>query len=144
VADEMLRVARSGGTIGMINFVPEGVAGEFFELFARHAPPPPPGAKPPIMWGSEEHVRELFGDRVSSLELTRGENVERAASPAEYRDFFAETFGPLIALRGSLDRDRVAALDRDFLAFATDANRGEPGGPAEYPYGYLLVVARKA
>ena len=71
VADELVRVCRPGGTIGMINFTPEGLAGEFFELFGRHAPPPPPGALPPVLWGSEAHVRELFGDGVGSLELTR-------------------------------------------------------------------------
>jgi hypothetical protein len=62
VADELVRVCRPGGTIGMITFTPEGIAGEFFVLFARYAPPLPPGAQPPIRWGVEEHVRELFGD----------------------------------------------------------------------------------
>jgi ubiquinone/menaquinone biosynthesis C-methylase UbiE len=146
VADEMLRVCRPGGTIGMINFAPEGVAAEFFEVIARHAPPPPPGALPPLLWGSEEHVRELFGDRVAALELTRREYVERAASPSDYRELFKETFGPMIALQALLadQPDRTAALDEEFLDFATRSNRGAPDGPAEYHYGYLLVVARKA
>ena len=77
VADELVRVCRPGGTIGMINFTPEGLAGEFFALFGRHAPPPPPGAPPPVLWGSEAHLRELFGDRLASLELTR-RRVHRA------------------------------------------------------------------
>ena len=38
---------------------------------------------------------------------------------------------------------RAAALDRDFLEFATRANSGPPDGPAEYRYEYLLVVARR-
>ena len=54
----------------MINFTPDGVARGFFELVGRHAPPPSQGALPPVLWGSEEHVRELFGDRLASLELT--------------------------------------------------------------------------
>ncbi len=145
VADELLRVCRPGGTIGMANFVPDGVAGEFFEIFGRHAPPPPPGALPPVLWGSEEHVRELFGDRVGSLELTRTRYVER--SPGDARDyvaFFEETFGPLVALRGLLgaDPERLAALDRDFREFAERANSAAEGEPAEYEYEYLLVVAR--
>jgi 2-polyprenyl-6-hydroxyphenyl methylase/3-demethylubiquinone-9 3-methyltransferase len=143
VADELIRVCRPGGTIGMINFTPEGLASEFFGLFARYAPPPPPGASPPLLWGSEEHVRELFGDRLASLEMTRGTYIERAASPAAYAAFFTVTFGPLIALRTFLagDPERQAALDRDFLRFAIGANRGAPGGHAEYHYEYLLVVA---
>lgn len=145
VADEMVRVCRPGGTIGMINFRPEGLAAAFFELIARYAPPPPPGASSPLLWGDEEHVRGLFGDKVESLELTAGEYVERSpGGPEDYRALFESTFGPLIAIRASLadDHDRAAAFDRDFRDFTTRGNRGGPGGPAEYPYPYLLVVAR--
>lgn len=145
VADELLRVCRPGGTIGMVNFTPEGIGGEFFGTFARYAPPPPPGSSPPTAWGSEEHVRELFGDRVSSLDLTRKEYVERwPGGPVGYVEFFKATFGPVIALSAFLDgRPEQAALDADFLEFARRANRGAPGGPAEYPYEYLQVVATK-
>ena len=142
VADELLRVCRPGGTIGMVNFTPEGNASEFFGALAPHAPAPPPGALPPVMWGSEEHVRELFGTSVASLEMTRRTYVERRpGGPRGYCDFFYETFGPVIALRAGAENPQ--ALDRDFLQFATRANHGLPGGPAEIAYEYLLVVARK-
>ena len=145
VADELLRVCRPGGTIGMINFTPEGLLTGFLEVFAPYAPPPPPGALPPVLWGSEEHVRELFGDRVASLEMTRNVYVERAGSPSEYCEFFKKNFGPVVAIYAGLadHPDRAAAFDRAFLEFAMSANRGSPEGPAEYPYEYLLVVARK-
>ncbi len=145
VADELVRVCRPGGTIGMANFTPQGLAAEFFGVFGAYAPPPPPGAIPPVLWGSEEHVRELFGDRLASLEMTRKEYVEWAASPHHYRQFFKETFGPVVGLYASLadDPGQAAALDRDFLDFATRSNRGAPVGPAEYIYEYLLVVARR-
>jgi 2-polyprenyl-6-hydroxyphenyl methylase/3-demethylubiquinone-9 3-methyltransferase len=145
VAGELVRVCRPGGTIGMINFTPEGLAGEFFALFARYAPPPPAGAQPPVMWGSEDHVRELFGDRVASLRMTREPEVESVGeSPRDYVEFFQATFGPLVALRAALatDPERLEALDREFLDFATRANRGAPGAPPEYHYETLLVVAR--
>ncbi len=134
VADELLRVCRPGGTIGMANFTPEGPAADFFETLARYAPPSPEGALPPLLWGSEEHVRELFGDRAESLQLTRREYVERAASPRAYVELFKQTFGPTVALFGFLvdQPDRLASLEREFLEFATRANRGEPNGPAEY------------
>jgi ubiquinone/menaquinone biosynthesis C-methylase UbiE len=142
VADELLRVCRPGGMIGMVNFTPEGNAADFFGALAPYAPAPPPGALPPVLWGSEEHVRELFGNRVASLDMTRQTYVERRpGGPRGYCDFIYETFGPVIAIRaGAEDRQ---ALDRDFLAFATRANQGAPGGPAEIAYEYLLVVARK-
>jgi ubiquinone/menaquinone biosynthesis C-methylase UbiE len=144
VADELVRVCRPGGTIGLTAFTPEGVGGDFFDLFGRYAPPPPPGAEPPILWGRPEHVRGLLADRVAGLELRQGSYIERAANPRAYRDFFLETFGPAVAIAASLadQPDGAAAFDREFLDFAERSNRGGPGGPAEYPYDYLLVIAR--
>jgi ubiquinone/menaquinone biosynthesis C-methylase UbiE len=145
VADELVRVCRPGGTIGIASFTPEGLGGVFFELFGRYAPTPPPDALPPVLWGSEEHVRRLFGDRVGSLELTRRHYVERSAGGVgAYVELFKETFGPVIALYWLLadQPERLAELDADFLEFARGANTGEPDGPAEYEYEYLLVIAR--
>jgi hypothetical protein len=88
-------------------------------------------------------VRELLGDAVASLSLTRRHYTERAASPRAYCELFWETFGPAIAIRAGLEPERAAALEREFLDFATRANQGPPGGPAEYRYEYLLVIARK-
>lgn len=147
VADEMLRVCRPGGTIGLITFVPEGLAGEFFEVLGRFAPPPAPGAQPPILWGDEGHVRKLFGDRVSSLELTRKQYVEKLSEPSgtprDYLEFYKETFGPVVAIYAGLaDRpEQAAALDRELLDLATHWNRGTPEA-AEFHYDYLLVIAR--
>ena len=145
VANELLRVCRAGGTIGMINFTSEGRGGDFFRLLAPYAPPPPPGALPPVMWGNEEHVQKLFGQRIESLEMTRREYVERAASPRAYLDLFKQTFGPMMAICTTLadQPERAAALDRAFLEFVERSNRGKPEGPVEIPYEYLLVVARK-
>jgi SAM-dependent methyltransferase len=145
VADELVRVCRPGGTIGMVNFRAEGTAAAFFDFFARFAPPLPPGAQPPLLWGDETHVRELFGDRVASLALSRGSYVERSpGGPEEYVELYTRTFPPFVAVRGALaaQPERLAAFDRELLAFATEWNRGGPGGAAEYVYDYLLVVAR--
>jgi len=146
VAEELLRVCRAGGVIGMINFTPEGRGGDFFRLLAPYAPPPPPDALPPLMWGNQDHVRKLFAQRVEALEMTRREYVERAASPRAYLDLFKQTFGPMVAIYGSLagQPGRATALDRDFLEFVGRSNRGMPEGPVQIPYEYLLVRARKA
>jgi ubiquinone/menaquinone biosynthesis C-methylase UbiE len=146
VADELLRVCRPGGTIGLASFTPESLLPAFFEVFAPFTPPPPAHALSPALWGSEEHVRELFGDRAASLRLERRVYVERVDDPAAYCALCRATFGPVTAIYESLagEPDRLAALDESFLAFATRSNAGAPGGPAEYPYEYLLAVVRTA
>lgn len=145
VADELLRVCRPGGTIGMINFTPDGAGGEFFRMLSKYLPPPPAGVLPPVLWGNEEHVRSLFGNRVGPLEMTRREYVETAENPRDYYALFQRTFGPMVAIRESMagDPDRMAALDREFLEFIGRSNRGQPAGPVHIPYDYLLVVARR-
>jgi SAM-dependent methyltransferase len=146
VADELVRVCRPDGTIGLMAFTPEGIGGEFFALLAPYAPPPPAGASPPILWGSEAHVRDLFGARAGSLVLRRQTYVERAASPEDYCRLFMQTFGPLVAIRANLQQtpDRREALDRAFLEAVVRWNGGRSAGPVEIPYEYLLVVARRA
>jgi SAM-dependent methyltransferase len=65
-ADEMLRVCKPGGRIATACWVPDGFIGQMFKTVASHAPPPP-GVQPPPLWGTEDHQRELFGDRISEL-----------------------------------------------------------------------------
>jgi ubiquinone/menaquinone biosynthesis C-methylase UbiE len=146
VADELVRVCRPGGTIGMINFTPDGLAAEFFGILGRHAPPPPE-APSPLLWGDPDHVRDLFGERLRPPETTRRQYVEHSpGDPDAYCDFFKETFGPIIGLYASLagEPDRLEALDREFRELAASANAAPPGKPAEYRYEYLLVVGKRA
>lgn len=131
-ADELVRVCRPGGTIGLITFAPDGMAGDFFRLF---------GADPPVLWGVEDHVRDLLGDCVS-LSFTRGTYVERAPGGAQgFVDYYKATFGPVVAAYDALDENGRAELDRAFLAFAERWNTGT--ADAELPVEYLLVVARR-
>jgi ubiquinone/menaquinone biosynthesis C-methylase UbiE len=145
VADELLRVCRPGGTICLTSFPPGGLAEDIFGVVAPYMPPSPPEALSPLLWGTEDHVRQLFGDRVESLEMSDRIYTERAPSPQEYVDLYKETFGPVVSVYDALqgDPNRAARLDREFLEFAQGSNQGAQDGWAEYPYEYVLVVARK-
>ncbi|MFE9629782.1 class I SAM-dependent methyltransferase [Streptomyces sp. NPDC006463] len=140
-ADEMLRVCRSGGTVGLVNWTPQGFVGRMFATMKPYAPPPPPGAQPPPLWGDEEHVHELLGDRVTDVDSRRETvHVDRFAQPADFREFFKACYGPTVAVYRSLgdDPERVAALDADL-----DALAGEHLRDGAMEWEYLLLTAHR-
>jgi SAM-dependent methyltransferase len=142
-ADELVRVVRPGGTIGLLSWTPEGFIGQLFATMKPYAPPPPPGASPAPLWGHVDHVRELLGDRVTDLEARQQTlRVDHFANGAEFRDFFKANYGPTIAVYRSLadDPERTAALDADLAALG---DRFDLGGGA-MDWEYLLVTARRA
>lgn len=144
-ADQLIRVCRPGGTIGLLSWTSEGFLGQMFAAMKPYAPPPPPGAQPAPLWGSEEHVRALFGERVTDVVARRQTvTVDRFASPEEFRDYFKANYGPTIAVYRGIegDPDRVAALDRDLAELARRHDRGQ--GQTVMEWEYLLFTARKA
>lgn len=140
-ADELIRVARPGGTIGMINWTPEGFIGQLFATMKPYAPPPPPGASPAPLWGSEDHVRTLFGDRVDDLVLRRQTvTLDHCVEPLEFREYWKRNYGPTISAY-AFNADKPAqrdALDRDFLDYLTRTQRD-----STWEAEYLLVTATK-
>jgi 2-polyprenyl-6-hydroxyphenyl methylase/3-demethylubiquinone-9 3-methyltransferase len=126
----------------MVNWTPDGAVGEFFDLFAAHAPGPPP-----VAWGSEGYVRQLFRDRVEWLNLRRAKSMlDQFASPQAFCDFYKKNFGPTIATYTALvhDPQRVADLDHDFLEFAARHGHSRSGQAPVYEFEYLLAVAMRA
>jgi SAM-dependent methyltransferase len=145
VADELVRVCRPGGTIGMLNWTPEGMIGALFRTMGPFAPPPPPGAQPPPLWGSEEHVRELFGERVEWRTLER-DNLPITAfrRPREYGEHFKERYGPTITARANASRDgRETQLDDALERFSEEWNRGSDDD-AYFEQEYLVAVGTRA
>jgi SAM-dependent methyltransferase len=142
-ADELLRVCRSGGTIGLLNWTPAGFIGQMFATMRPYSPPPPPGAQPPPLWGDEQHVRELFGDRVADLRANTGVlTVDGFGSAEELRDYFKARYGPTIAVYKYIggDPERVGALDLELVELAGRFER--PGRDFALEWEYLLVTAR--
>jgi SAM-dependent methyltransferase len=142
-AAEMLRVCRGGGTIAMANWTPEGFIGQLFKTVGAHVPPPP-GLTPPPLWGTEEHVRELFGDGVRDLHIRRRQYTWRYASPEEFVQVFRDFYGPTLAAFGGLAHERQHALAADLAALARRFDRNGGDGPVAIPAEYLEVVATRA
>jgi SAM-dependent methyltransferase len=134
VADELLRVCRPGGTIGLIALAPAGAVLELFEIVTRYEQSPMLAEESPLQWGSERHVRELFGDRVESLTIERRSFEPNPLSDVE---FLRNQHPVFVALYRDLagQPERVAALDRELAELA---QRWQDQGQE-----LLVIVARK-
>jgi SAM-dependent methyltransferase len=115
-AAELLRVCRPGGRIGMVNWTPDGYVGELFAAIGRHLPPPP-GLRPPVLWGTEERLRELFGPQVRITAPRRG-FLWRFPSAEHQAEFFASFYGPTNKALATLAPDGAAALRADMVETA--------------------------
>lgn len=141
-ADELIRVCKPGGRLGVLSWTPEGHIGRLFATMKPYVPAPPPGAQPPPLWGQEDHVRGLLGDRVGDVVTDRRTlTVDHFADGAAFRDYFKSVYGPTIAAYRNIEgnEDRVAALDADIARIGDDFLQG--GSSMEWEY--LLVTARK-
>ena len=104
-AQELIRVCRSGGRIGMGNWTPDGFWGQTFALVARYLPPPK-GVRPPPEWGTEQRLKELFGEATSSMKITQRSALFRYRDNQHWMDVFSKWFGPVMRVREKLDDEQ--------------------------------------
>jgi SAM-dependent methyltransferase len=140
-ADEIVRVCRPGGTVALLSWTPEGLVGALFAMMKPFAPPPPPGAQPPVLWGSEEHLRALFGGRVDFHTLQRGVlEVTAFERPRDYAEHYKAYYGPTISVRTNAERaGRAAEFDVALDAFCDEWDRGTVDR-ARFELEYLIAV----
>jgi SAM-dependent methyltransferase len=141
VAGEMMRVLRPGGRLGMANWTPEGFIGRLFKVVGRHVPPPA-GLQSPALWGTEAHLREMFGANAAALRAERRLFNFRYRSAAHFLQVFRDYYGPTHKAFGALDAAGQAALSRDVTALLDEMN---VAGPASLvvPGEYLEIVVTK-
>jgi SAM-dependent methyltransferase len=145
VADELVRVCAPGGTIGMLNWTPEGMIGALFRAMGPFAPPPPPGAQPPPLWGGEDHVRELFGDRVDFHTLQRDMlDIPQFQHSHDYGEHFKERYGPtIVARKNAASNGREEEFDQVLNDFCDEWNLGTEDD-ARFEQEYLVAVGTRA
>jgi ubiquinone/menaquinone biosynthesis C-methylase UbiE len=139
-ADEMARVCRRGGAIVTATWTPEGVVGDIFKVTASYLPPPPDYASPPILWGREEHVRELFGRVATGFAFERHVNRIEWESVAAFDEFFNARF-PLMVTARTMLGDRFAEMRRQVVDIWSRANEARDGS-LRLPQEYLLSIVR--
>ena len=139
-AHEMARVCKRGGLIAMATWTPEGVAGEIFKASSAYMPPPPDYASSPILWGREDHVRQLFADVATGFTFERHINRIDWESLEGFREFFMSRFPPLVTARAMLG-DRFADIEAEIVEIWRQKNEAA-GGRFRLPQEYLLSIVR--
>jgi ubiquinone/menaquinone biosynthesis C-methylase UbiE len=132
-AAELMRTCRAGGRIGLASWTPQGFLGDLFRTVAKHVPPIP-GVRSPLLWGSADHVRDLFSAATTISHTTRN-FAFRYRSPEHFVDVFRTFYGPTHKAFLALDANGQAALEADMLALLRAHDQGGAAGlvvPAEY------------
>ena len=140
-AEEMIRVTRPGGRIGLTNWTPTGFIGRMFKIVGAHVPPPA-GIPSPLAWGTEERLAELFGDD-AKVDVVRRHFVFRYTSAEQFFETFKTYYGPTIRAWGALDEEGRTSFRNQLVALANECNRDTSGALA-VPSEYLEVVAHRA
>lgn len=146
-ADELVRVCKPGGAIGLLSWTPEGFIGKMFAIMTPFGPPPPPGAQPPPLWGSEDHVRELFGVRITDVQARKQTlRISSFHQPEDFLRYFKSHYGPTIAVYRFIaeDEDKVKALDQALTELADTFGDAHGDSPWQMEWEYLLLTAKKA
>jgi SAM-dependent methyltransferase len=141
-ANELSRVCRPGGRIGLANWTPEGFIGQVFKTLGRHLPPPA-GVKPPSLWGVEAHLRSLFGESAAEIAVTTRVFNFRYRSPAHFIEVFRTWYGPLHKAFAALPPESAISLEHELTDLLNRMNRAGPASlvvPSEY---VEVVISRR-
>jgi hypothetical protein len=136
--EEMIRVCREGGAIVTATWTREGVGGRIFAASAAFMPPPPDYASPPILWGSEDYVREQFASAATGFEFERHVSRIEWDSLEGFADYFMERFPMLVTAKAILG-ERFQELRAQVVEIWRDANEADDG-TFRLPQEYLLSV----
>jgi len=142
-ASELIRVTKPGGIIAMANWTPAAFTGQMFKTGAKYVPPPP-GMPSPVLWGTEDAVRERLGSGVKDLKMTPTKIMfTYPFGPSEVVEHFRKYFGPTQKQFEMLDESGQAAFRSDLESLWTSANQATDGTTA-VESEYLEVLATKA
>ncbi len=143
-AYEISRVCRKGGRIALASWTPSGYPGEMFKLFSGFLPPPPPGLAPPVLWGTEEHLRKIFDGAIRSIRSTVRQAVMRFRTPDEKIQIFRAFFGPTIRAYAMLPEDKQQQLTREWSALIRRFDRNNGQGALAISGDYLETIIERA
>lgn len=139
-AQELIRVVRPGGRIGLANWTPEGFVGQMFKIVGQHVPPPA-GVPSPLEWGTEPRLKDLLGGECD-LVVTRRNHTLRFRSAVDFFETFKAFYGPLVKACAALDEPGRRSLGNQLVALANGCNRKD-NTALSVDSEYLEVVATR-
>src|SRR5215471_18758243 len=137
-ADEIIRAARRGATVGLASWTPDGFIGQMFGVITKHVPAPP-GVTSPLLWGTEEHLSGLFGAAAADARSVHRTFTWRFTSPEQFVSFFRRWYGPALKAFEVLEQGGRAALAHDLAQLARHWDRNH-GGSIAIPATYLETI----
>ena len=139
-SNELIRVCRPGGKIGLVCWTPDGFIGQLFKTLGGYITPPA-GLKSPALWGTEEFVQTNFGHSAQSINNTSKEFIFRYHSPEHWMDIFGTYYGPVLKAFEALDQHSAASLKKEILNLIDSFNVATDGTMV-VPSRYLETVIR--
>jgi ubiquinone/menaquinone biosynthesis C-methylase UbiE len=139
-ANELRRVCRAGGKIGMANWTPESFIGQLFQTIGKYIPPAP-GVKSPALWGNKAHLDTLFGSKAAVAAQSRN-FVFRYKSSKHWIEVFRTYYGPVVKAFAAINPEAREALEADLYVLLDKFNVAKDG-TLVVPSEYLEVVITK-
>ncbi|HTK50177.1 MAG TPA: class I SAM-dependent methyltransferase [Gemmatimonadaceae bacterium] len=125
-AAELLRVVRPGGRIALANWTPTGFVGELQAAAARYVRAAV--APAPLLWGTEQTVRDRLGAGLSTLTTSRRiVNIEYPLGPRDVVEQFIRRDGPTMCAYESIGDAARRDFRRALEAIWRDHNRASDG-----------------
>ena len=144
-ADELVRVCRPGGTIGLLSWTPEGMIGSCSGRWGRSHRRRLP-ARSPRRCGAARTICASCSAIASTFRTPRARPLEATAfdRPRDLAEHFKARYGPTIAVQANARRNgREAEFVEALDAFSEEWNRGTPDR-ARFEMEYLLAVGTRA
>ncbi|BEU27398.1 class I SAM-dependent methyltransferase [Paraburkholderia sp. 22B1P] len=140
-ADELVRVCKPGGRIGLANWTPESFIGQIFKTIGKYIPPPA-GVKSPALWGTKTRLEELFGGKARKIIATSRDFTFRYRSAEHFIEVFRTFYGPMNKAFAALEGEPQAAFLRDLMTLIESRNRSNDA-TLVLPSEYLEVVVER-